>query len=444
VSAKRRSFASIVLASLGWPLFLGLLLTVVFYALIAGGIIRSELVSRYFAGHPVEYIETTLFFIGVVALLLKGLDLAYQFQALPTTTIPVAAKGGDDPERANELLDSVDKLPSRTRKTYFARRVSDALRHVKRSGSNAGMDSQLRHLSDMEAERSHEDYALVRMIIWATPMLGFLGTVIGITLALGDLSPEALVNAPKEAMQGLLAGLSIAFDTTALALSLSIVLMFIQYLIRQVETQLLTAVDRRAEEELVGRFQQLGTSTDPNVESIKRMSTQVVESVERLVDRQAELWGQSVSTAQQQWIEALTSTQDTVQTGFHTALSETMLAHADALVTAEELANQRAASRWENMYQALQQQTEIISAQQAELRKQNEVMAKVVEATGEISHLETALNGNLAALAGSKNFEDTVMSLSATIQLLTSRLGVAATKDYRLHAEESPSRGHAA
>jgi hypothetical protein len=37
--------------------------------------------------------------------------------------------------------------------------------------------------------------------------------------------------------------------------------------------------------------------------------------------------------------------------------------------------------------------------------------------------LEKALNQNLAALAGSKNFEDTVMSLSAAIHLLNTRLG---------------------
>jgi biopolymer transport protein ExbB/TolQ len=413
----------------------------VFYGLIALGVIQNELVRRYFAGHPVEYIETVLFCIGMAALLLKAFDLAFQFRTLPDTQLPAPNGNGDDPRRVNALLAALEELSSRIQKTYLARRLKNALRHVQRGESAAGIETHLRHLSDMDAERSHEDYALVRMIVWATPMLGFLGTVIGITLALGDLSPEALVNAPKEAMQGLLGGLSIAFDTTALALSLSIVLMFVQYLVRQVETQLLTAVDRRAEDDVLGRFQQLGTATDPNVESIKRMTSRVVESVEQLVDRQSELWGQSVSVAQLQWTEALQSTQSTVATGFQSALSETMLAHAKALSTAEELANQRAAKRWENMYEALHQQSEIITTQQAELRRQNEVMSRVVAATGEISQLETTLNHNLAALAGAKNFEDTVMSLSATIQLLTSRLSVAAPKDFRLDdAAATPGR----
>ena len=121
---------------------------------------------------------------------------------------------------------------------------------MRRQESADQLDEELKYLADVEADRTYEAYALARMIIWATPMLGFLGTVIGITLALGDLSPEALVNSPKEAMEGLLSGLSVAFDTTALALSLSMMLMFAQFLANQLETQLLTVVQRVASEEL--------------------------------------------------------------------------------------------------------------------------------------------------------------------------------------------------
>ena len=52
--------------------------TAAFYLLIGFGVIQNELVSRYFAGHPVEYIETALFFVGVMALLLKAGDLAFE------------------------------------------------------------------------------------------------------------------------------------------------------------------------------------------------------------------------------------------------------------------------------------------------------------------------------------------------------------------------------
>lgn len=422
---KSKSFLSIVIESLGWPLFWGISATAAFYLLIGFGVIQNELVSRYFAGHPVEYIETALFFVGVMALLLKAGDLAFQFRALPQTQLPEISARGEKPEVAAELLTTLAELPARIRQTFLARRLTNALRYVQRNDSAEELDVQLRYLSDIDAERSHEGYSLVRMIVWATPMLGFLGTVIGITLALGNLSPEALVNAPKEAMQGLLAGLSIAFDTTALALSLSIVLMFIQFTVREVESQLLTIVDRRAEDALTGRFQISGTSTDPNVNTIRRMSERVVDSVEELAKRQIEAWGSSLATTQIEWSSALQSTNDAVQAKFQDALDESMKAHATAIVEAEEQASSRMTERWSNIQHGMQQQASLLASQHQAITEQGDVMLRILEATADVAKLETTLNHNLAALAGAKNFEDTVMSLSAAIQLLTSRLGVA-------------------
>ena len=112
----------------------------------------------------------------------------------------------------------------------------------------------------------------------------------GITLALGDLSPEVLVQSPKDAMEGLLGGLSVAFDTTALALTLSILLMFSQFLVSQLESQLLESVDRRTNEEFVGRFHQVGSGHDPYLASVQRMAESVMTSCDELVARQVVLW----------------------------------------------------------------------------------------------------------------------------------------------------------
>lgn len=423
--SKPKSFTSIVIGSLGWPLFWGLAATFGFYLMISWGVIGSQLVKRYFAGHPVEYFETFLFFVGVMALIMKAWNLASQFKAMPDTKLPVADEAGDSIDRAEELMDSIKRKPEHVRETYYGRRLTNALRFVARSESAEALDEQLRYLSDTDAERSHEGYSLVRIIVWATPMLGFLGTVIGITLALGQLSPEALVNAPKEAMQGLLAGLSVAFDTTALALSLSIVLMFFQYLVREVETQLLTVVDRRTEDELIGRFQMSGASSDPNVTVIRRMSEKVLEGVEQMAQRQAGILQQSIDASQQQWVDALQNTNTAVQSDMQEAIRLSMMSHAQALSEAEEKVSVRSLERWENIQQSMIHQSSVMAAHYDKVQQQGQMMERVLGAIGEVTTLEKSLNQNLSALASSKNFEDTVMSLSAAIQLLTSRLGVA-------------------
>ena len=428
---------------MGRPLFWGLMATLSFYLLIGWGVIQNELVMRYFAGHPVEYIETGLFFVGIAALVLKALDLGQQFRAIHETNLPSPDENGDDPDRAGALLNSIGRLPAYIRESYLGQRLQNVLRHVYRSETAQDLDQQLRYLSDMDAEKADESYALVRMIVWATPMLGFLGTVIGITLALGDLSPEALIDAPKEAMQGLLAGLSIAFDTTALALSLSILLMFGQYLVRQVETQLLSLVDRRVLDEMIGRFQQAGTQTDPNIQVVKQMSERVIQATEDVVSRQAEVWKQVLSSSQREWSEALYAVQRSVQASFETSLTRSMTTHAESLTSSQKVAGKQASEYWAGVQQTMLKQADALTAQHGELVKQGNVMLRVLKATGEVTTLEKALNQNLAALAGAKNFEDTVMSLSAAIQLLSSRLGVAANQRVTLPTEQK-RRGRAA
>lgn len=81
-------------------------------------------------------------------------------------------------------------------------------------------------------------------------------------------------------------------------------------------------------------------------------------------------------------------------------------------------------------------------AQQQQLVRQSEVLLKVVEATGQIRSLEEALNSNLATLAASHRFEETVVGLSAALQLLSANLGRPASQreEITLHATRSASQ----
>ena len=83
---------------------------------------------------------------------------------------------------------------------------------------------------------------------------------------------------------------------------------------------------------------------------------------------------------------------------------------------------------------------EVMKEQQAELVKQGQVMSRVLDATGQIVNLEKSLNENLATLAGSKNFEDTVMSLSAAIHLLNTQLGGGPGPAPQIDISQEPPR----
>ena len=90
-------------------------------------------------------------------------------------------------------------------------------------------------------------YTLPHYINWAIPILGFIGTVLGISLATEQLG-IALSDNTTESGQVLslaLTPLGIAFDTTLIALSLSIVLALLQTLLYRSEAKHLRTLEER-------------------------------------------------------------------------------------------------------------------------------------------------------------------------------------------------------
>ncbi len=413
-----KNTAMTILRGLGWPVLYGMAAWVGFYALLHQGIIRSPFIHRYFASHPVEYFEAALFFIGMAALVVKAVEIFRQYDALDRVSLESAPAGGQPVEDCGRLLESLTEQPAHTQNYYRVRRLRDALQYVYRKGSADDLDDELRHLADADAERQHAGYGLMRLITWAIPILGFLGTVIGITMALSNLSPTAI----EESMGALTGAMGVAFDTTAVALALSIVLMFSQFLTEEIETGLLAAVDARTGAEFVGRFQQAGTGTDPQLVSVRRMAETVIQATELLVHKQAALWQETIEAANRRWTELVESASGTVESALAGALSESLDVYTNRLARSERESAERSGQLLAQVASAVEENAQLMRSQQRELVAQGQIMLKVIAATGEVASLQDTLNENLKSLAGAKNFEDTVMSLSAAIHLLNTRL----------------------
>ena len=419
---KRRGWISSSLGATGWPVFWGLASWVGFYALLKQGVIRNDLIDRYFTGHPIEYAESALFFVGIAVLVGKLFDVARQYRSLEKKVLEPIPDGGQPVDEAPDLLQELSEAEASVRKTHLATRILDILESIRRTGSADHVDEELKYLAESDANRTYDSYALVRIIVWATPMLGFLGTVIGITLALGNLSPEALVNTPEQAMEGLLGGLAIAFDTTALAITLAIILMFAQYQVTQFETQLLNEVDRRAAEEMIGRFQTFGGADDPTVAVVRRMAEENSRSSRLIMEQQAELWRSTIDAAHQQWSHLADSSGEHLKRSLAEALKESLHEHAQTLSASSETTAEQSRQLWEQLQGALVENARIVEKQQQEMVRQSEALMRIVETSGDITSMEHALNENLRALAGANHFEETVLSLSAAINLMSAKL----------------------
>ena len=95
--------------------------------------------------------------------------------------------------------------------------------------------------------RYEESYLLPRYISWAVPILGFIGTVLGISLAADGIrriiGSDAGLSGLSSDLSGAIAPLGIAFDTTLIALSLSVVLTLFLALVQRDEERILAAIE---------------------------------------------------------------------------------------------------------------------------------------------------------------------------------------------------------
>ncbi|MBF2759814.1 MAG: MotA/TolQ/ExbB proton channel family protein [Ectothiorhodospiraceae bacterium AqS1] len=97
--------------------------------------------------------------------------------------------------------------------------------------------------------RCYEESCLLpRYISWAVPILGFIGTVLGISLAADGIrriiASDAGLSSLSGDLGGAIAPLGIAFDTTLIALSLSVILTLFLSLVQRNEERALAALER--------------------------------------------------------------------------------------------------------------------------------------------------------------------------------------------------------
>jgi len=397
------------------PLLWGAGLAFFFFSLIHGEVITDENVVRYLAGHWVEYIEVGLFCVGLSSLGMKAADLFIQRRELDQPLLDPTPSGGQHPSEATRLQHQVADETGNEPVSYLPRRLHEALDLVVRTGSADDLEDHLKYLADLDAARAHASYGLVRFVVWAIPIMGFLGTVIGITVAIANLSPTQLEN-----ISGVVAGLGTAFDTTATALALSMLLMFLQFVIERGEQSLLDRVDHQVWESLAGRFQTDGIS-DGSALAVARLGDAVGRSSAQLIEAQASSWKGLEQAAAGSLEQVFAGLGDRLRETLAASLDDTLATWRESLVDAHRQLAAERDDRWDRAAAAMGDAVTALEQHQEKLGGQTATLEKVVAMLDEIAALEQSLENNLAAVTASGRFEEAVISLSAATQLLAAR-----------------------
>ncbi len=392
-----------------------------------------------------------MFLVGLTSLMLIAFNVFSQFSAEPQIQLndlpaPDADKsstvagtpsiksttvdyGPSDVERAIEHGEALVSLPKSMQQHYLWNRLVNSLHFIYRTGGLSGVEDEMKYLAEMDIERQQQRYSLSRILIWATPMLGFLGTVLGISQALGGISvgPD---NDFQQMMGGLQGSLYIAFDTTALALSLSMVLMFCQFLVDRFEVQLLELVDQKTRREIARQFD---LSKHGAAEGgLGSIGIEVLEATRDVVRNQTEIWRDSIKAAQSAWSSTLTQTSDVVREHLSTTLDENVAHLAHYLGESIEKADLSIAHRWEQWQTLLSSNARLMKEHQENLLNQTEKIQSVVQTLDDATSFKEALRHQNEAIEATTKMHDVLARVANEVSTQSKQLQRQGTQQSEL------------
>ncbi len=150
------------------------------------------------------------------------------------------------PEDARKMSRPIQALQDEQLSYLLPRVLNAALLRFSVTQSIQDVSSAISEVLETESDRLDSELSMVRYIAWAIPSIGFIGTVRGIG--------EALSQAHK-ALQGdiasVTASLGVAFNSTFIALVISIVVMFLMHQLQLQQERLVLDTHRYSDERLV-------------------------------------------------------------------------------------------------------------------------------------------------------------------------------------------------
>lgn len=190
-----------------------------------------------------------LFFFGLLEVMHLRSRLAKETDAFVAHLLPEKDNYILSAEDANQLKLNMQQI-EHTQKYFLTDLVKKACTKYRLSKSSSEVlaltDAQVKlYNAEIESEQSFINYTA-----WAIPSVGFIGTVLGIAASLGYANEAST----PEGIAKVTDMLAVAFDTTLIALMLSIILMYQIHTLHKRQDELFTRMTSYIIENLINRF----------------------------------------------------------------------------------------------------------------------------------------------------------------------------------------------
>lgn len=249
-------------------------------AVVVGYILILPLVDQTLVGRVLvksTWIGEMIAFLGawsLVIIIVKSFELANKRKWFEEELLPKSIGTRISPENAHKFIRFLQcRYQGRSNKfiqyiqgglkgedsNLVTKRLALALERVAYGQTPSEVLQDLQTQSQVDVDELESSYTMIRTFIWAIPILGFIGTVLGIGQAIGGFA-SSLQSAEdmatiKSTLGHVVKGLAFAFDTTFLGLVVSLVVMFPMNVIHKAEQSLINMIDEYYTQHLGRRFQ---------------------------------------------------------------------------------------------------------------------------------------------------------------------------------------------
>jgi biopolymer transport protein ExbB/TolQ len=195
---------------------------------------------------------------SIAILALKWSKLRMQRRTLRMEVVPADPEFVLTPRTVDEVFHRMHECVDDPRQFVVFHRITTALSNLRNLGRVTDVGDILRAQAETDESSMETSYSLLQGFVWAIPVLGFIGTVEGLSVAIGGfggvLASSSDFEQIKTALRGVTGGLSTAFETTLHGLAAALAIQLTQTGLKKGEEEFLDACSEYCSKQIVSRL----------------------------------------------------------------------------------------------------------------------------------------------------------------------------------------------
>ena len=279
----------------------GGVLTALFYMLVVQLIYRGTYIEEMFTQRgPIPYMTTYFAFVALTQL--GGLiwHLRRESRCLELVSEVLSQRSSVDIDAAPSIRREIySYLKPSAQKGLVISRIRRVLHRIENKGQSSDVAALLSEQAEIDRAILSNSFASIRFIAWLIPILGFIGTIYGMSSAIAEF-PTLFGQAAGEDIGKITNYLGIAFETTLLALIKVAIVQFVVFAVQKRGSQLLNASDEFCLDNLLGKVPHAGLIDEEDLPtSLRHFARILLHHVETMEER----FEQAVQTVVDQFVE---------------------------------------------------------------------------------------------------------------------------------------------